>query len=97
MEWKEVLEDSSLRDLPYKIETNEWGKIMMTPASGTHAIYQALILRCLALSGAGLAVAECPIQTSKGVRVADVAWASCIPQEARFPHSSLSRIPRNRC
>jgi Uma2 family endonuclease len=76
MEWKEVVEDPSLRDLPYKIETNEWGQIVMTPASGKHALYQSRILRWLVISGWGEPLAECPIQTSEGVRVADVALAS---------------------
>ena len=76
MEWREVVEDPSLRDLPYKIETNEWGQIVMTPASGKHSVYQSRILRRLVLSGSGEALAECPVQTAEGVRVADVAWAS---------------------
>jgi hypothetical protein len=33
MEWIEVLADPVLRDLPYKIELNEYGKIVMSPAS----------------------------------------------------------------
>lgn len=33
MRWSEVLQDKSLRELPYKIELNEYGKIVMTPAS----------------------------------------------------------------
>ncbi len=48
MEWREVIEHPSLRDLPFKIETNEWGKIMMTPATDIHGIYQSLIDRSLA-------------------------------------------------
>ena len=28
--WREVLEDPNLRDLPYKIETNRFGKIKNT-------------------------------------------------------------------
>ena len=76
MNWKEVVEDPTLRDLPYKIETNEWGQIVMTPASGRHTVYQSRIVRWLVLSGLGDALVECPVQTSEGVRVADVAWAS---------------------
>ncbi len=77
MEWREVVEDPSLRDLPYKIETNEWGQIVMTPASGKHALYQGRINFLLQnLGDKGRTSGECPIQTSKGVRVADVAWAS---------------------
>ncbi|MDR3567358.1 MAG: Uma2 family endonuclease [Syntrophobacteraceae bacterium] len=77
MEWKEVVEDPSLRDLPYKIETNEWGQIVMTPASGRHAMCQGYIIEWLnRLARGGRTLPECPIQTSKGVRVADVAWTS---------------------
>ncbi len=43
MEWEEVVRDPSLKDLPFKIETNEWGKIMMAPGSDLHGIYQTEI------------------------------------------------------
>lgn len=29
--WEEVCADPNLEDLPYKIETNEWGQIVMSP------------------------------------------------------------------
>jgi Uma2 family endonuclease len=93
MEWREVIEHPSLKDLPFKIETNEWGNIVMTPASYGHAAYQSRIFRWLVLSGLGEAIAECPVQTSKGVRVADVAWASAAfhkkygPQNLSLPES----------
>jgi len=77
MEWHEVIEHPSLRDLPFKIETNEWGQIVMTPAADTHGIYQGLIIKWFnRLGGGGMASPESPIQTSKGVKVADVAWRS---------------------
>ena len=34
--WKEIVESPNLKNLPYKIETNEWGQIVMTPASAKH-------------------------------------------------------------
>ncbi len=77
MEWHEVVEHPSLQDLPFKIETNEWGQIVMTPARGKHGIYQSFIdytLRRLAKEGQ--IFIECPVQTSEGTRVADVAWGS---------------------
>lgn len=43
MTWEEVCADPSLQDLPYKIELNRWGKIVMGPASRHHGIYQAEI------------------------------------------------------
>ena len=30
MQWAEVLRDPSLQDLPYKIELNEWGQVVMS-------------------------------------------------------------------
>ena len=33
MNWQEVCEDRSLQDLPFKIELNEYGQIVMSPAS----------------------------------------------------------------
>ena len=37
MKWQEVLEDKSLQDLPYKIELNAWGQIVMSPAKVRHS------------------------------------------------------------
>ncbi len=77
MEWREVVEHPDLRNLPFKIETNEWGKILMTPISGTHELYQSEIGRLLKrLEKGGRTSMECPIQTSQGVKVADIVWAS---------------------
>ena len=77
MEWAEALNNPFLQDLPFKIELNKWGQILMTPASNRHGILQseAVYLLRSRLSG-GVVIVECSIQTSDGVKVADVAWAS---------------------
>jgi len=75
--WMRVLRDPALQDLPYKIETNELGQIIMTPASNVHGGFQAeigCILRTL-MNG-GRVQMECSIATRKGVKVADVVWRS---------------------
>lgn len=33
--WREVLDDRSLHDLPYKIETNRQGQVVMGPAKNS--------------------------------------------------------------
>ena len=77
MEWREVVEHPSLKDLPFKIETNEWGKIMMAPAAYPHGKYQAKTVAWFVKRGEEDRVStECPVKTSKGTKVADVAWAS---------------------
>lgn len=77
MNWQEVCNDPTLRDLPYKIELNEWGKIVMSPASNFHGILQAALIRAMAkIREDGTIIAECSVITISGVKVADVAWAS---------------------
>lgn len=81
MNWQEVCEHPSLQDLPFKIETNERGEIVMAPVKVYHSAYQGEIgfsLGSLRLDGSVLIA--CAIKTAKGTKVADVAWAS----EARF-------------
>lgn len=77
MQWADVMQDPSLQDLPYKIELNEWGQLVMSPASNQHGIYQTKIGWILIshMTG-GTVVSECSITTSVGVKVADVAWCS---------------------
>ncbi len=77
MNWQEVCEHPSLKDLPFKIELDELGKIIMSPVKIYHSILQGeieFLLRSLLKSGKTLP--ECAIKTGKGTKVADVAWAS---------------------
>lgn len=76
MEWSDILADPSLSDLPYKIETNEHGQIVMSPASNEHGYYQIEIGALLKSHGAGRVYSEASVQTDRGVKVADVAWCS---------------------
>ena len=73
--WTEICDDPSLRDLPFKIETNRFGTIMMSPAKGWHSDRQAEIQYILVkLMPHGRTLPEVPVQTSDGVKVADVGW-----------------------
>lgn len=77
MKWSEVINDKTLQDLPYKIELNEWGNIVMSPASNRHGLMQSKIGRILSQqSHLGETLSECSIETTKGVKVADVIWGS---------------------
>ena len=40
MDWSQVINNPFLRDLPFKIELNKWGKILMSPASNSHGHIQ---------------------------------------------------------
>jgi len=77
MNWQEVCEHPSLKDLPFKIELDELGRIIMSPVKIYHSLFQGeieFLLRSL-LKG-GKTLPECAIKTSKGTKVADVAWVS---------------------
>jgi len=77
MNWQEVCEHPSLKDLPFKLETDRWGHIVMSPATNKHSWLQGEILALLRQSlPGGRVLPECSIQTSEGVKVADVAWGS---------------------
>lgn len=75
MNWQEICDTRVLHDIPFKIETNRWGKIEMSPASNEHGLYQSLLIKWLfQLSNQGCPISECSVQTRQGVKVADVAW-----------------------
>ena len=77
MNWQEVCADTALQDIPYKIELNRWGQIVMSPAKNKHSVYQGLIQSIIQLMiKEGLTYPECPIQTEDNVKVADVVWVS---------------------
>ena len=78
MDWASVINNPFLKDLPFKIELDKWGKILMSPASNSHGNLQFETGSRIrdAKKGKGKIITECSIQTSQGVKVADVAWAS---------------------
>ena len=77
MQWQEVCENQNLANLPFKIELNSQGKILMTPVKVNHSILQGKIIgRLYQNITGGEALAECAIKTKQGTKVADVAWAS---------------------
>lgn len=76
--WEEVCADPNLDDLPYKIETNEWGQIVMSPTRLKHGAFQFEIGQILSrlVQERGKIITEAAVKTSKGTKVADVAWFS---------------------
>jgi Uma2 family endonuclease len=77
MRWEEVCQNQQLQDLPFKIELNKWGQIVMSPVKIKHSFYQGRIQRLLeSLLKKGEVMPECAIDTSDGVKVADVVWCS---------------------
>ena len=76
--WSRALRDPSLRDLPYKIETNEYGQLVMSPQKPMHGHAQSRITELLAelAPRSGRRAVEFAIETRKGVKLPDVVWIS---------------------
>lgn len=77
LSWKEICENPALKDLPYKIETNRFDQIVMSPAFSWHGGYQAEIGNYLSkLMTNGRVIMECAVETTDGTKVPDVIWIS---------------------
>jgi Uma2 family endonuclease len=76
--WSRALRDQSLRDLPYKIETNEYGQLVMSPQKPHHGRMQSRIdvLLSAHVDRPGECAVEFAVETAKGVKVPDVVWIS---------------------
>lgn len=77
MDWSEIVDNPYLQDLPFKIEQDRYGNILMSPASNWHGRIQNRIARKLEelLSG-GECITECSVQTTEGVKAPDEVWHS---------------------
>src|ERR1044072_6890560 len=75
--WQELVNNPFFQDVPYKVELNKFGQILMSPASNKHGFLQFKVGEEIkkAKKG-GVIISECSILTNEGVRVADIAWLS---------------------
>lgn len=75
--WADLLRDPTFQDLPYKIETNARGQIILSPHSNRHSFLQDEIQRLLRQHAPeGSTPPEFAIATPHGVKSPDVAWIS---------------------
>jgi len=92
--WEELVADPKLAAIPERIETDRFGRIIMSPPpSAQHGSLQFRIGALLSqLMLSGRVITECPISTADGVKAADVAWASPmriaeLGKKVCFPHA----------
>ena len=89
--WESLCNNPLLKDLPYKIETNRFNKIIMSPASSWHGGYEVKIAIALdRLLPQGRVINELAVQTSDGTKVPDVSWIS---RERYAPHHRAFSLP----
>ncbi len=103
--WAEVVADRTLRDLPYKIELNAWGKIEMSPARqpARPASGQDSVRAYTAASGwrshhgvfRANAILACVCRTSPGLHPSSWTYTER-SRRFRLPQKSASRSSRHR-
>jgi len=94
MNWQDVCEDKNLADLPYKVELNRWGQIVMSPADYQHSSFQGEIIRLLNQHlPHGRAIPECAVDTVENTKVPDVVWLSPERQAQVRGHASCPIAP----
>ena len=77
MFWSEVVDNPYFENLPFKIELNRFSQVLMSPASNHQGYLKYRVGRIIERGcPKGEIIIECSIETSDGVKVADVAWAS---------------------
>lgn len=102
--WDRIIADPEIAKLPYRIETDEHGQMIISPsAAPAHGSKQSRICWHLRnLFHDGEVMTECPVSTAKGVKTADVAWCSeslwaigenksCFPRSPEICVEVLSR------
>ena len=75
--WDQLADDPLVAAIPFKVELNEKGAIIVSPPTTQHASLQAFVAHELKQQRPdGSVFTECPVETEIGMRVPDVAWAS---------------------
>ncbi len=74
--WQALCNDDSLASVPYKIETDAWGGVHMSPTQTMHSRMVRRVARLLETKLGGEALTELAIVTDDGVKVPDVASCS---------------------
>ena len=94
MNWDQVCSNRYLKDLPFRIETNRWGQIVMSPPHNDHSFAQSSIYDLLRKKRRrGLCLQETVIDTEDGNKVADTTWMSDAFYRANKGRSSFKTAP----
>ena len=91
--WQALCDDTSLAGIPYKIETDAWGGVHMSPAQTNHSRMVRRVARLLEDKLGSEALTELAIVTEDGVKVPDVAWCSDSFLKQHWSDVALLRAP----
>lgn len=96
--WRSLCDDPLIAALPYKVETNERGQLLTSPAHNPHSFRQgrisAALLRLTDRLGArGMVVPECAVMTAGGIKAPDVAWVTPEDQVRSTSNAVMTAAP----
>lgn len=75
--WGEIASDPTLDGLPYKVETNARGQIILSPHKNRHSDLQSALFQLLQqYAPEGHISVEYALATPQGVKAPDVVWMS---------------------
>ena len=76
--WKDVCARAALGQFDgFHVDTDEWGRILMTPVTFTHGAFAYRIARLIDdATDDGIVVCEVGVRTRRGVKAPDVMWSS---------------------
>jgi Uma2 family endonuclease len=75
--WRDLCLDPRFQDLPYKIELNGRGQIIMSPTRNFHGFFAFKIGSLMEKHlPDGEVIMECAVETADGTKEADAAWVS---------------------
>ena len=75
--WDAITADPALKDLPYKVETNTRGQIVLSPHKNRHSDLQTALFQLLQQHAPdGHISVEYALATPRGVKAPDVVWMS---------------------
>jgi len=76
-QWSDIVADPTLDGLPYKVETNARGQIILSPHKNRHSDLQSALFRLLQQHAPeGHISVEYALATGEGVKAPDVVWMS---------------------
>ena len=77
MTWKDLCLDKRFEDLPFKIERNGRGQIIMSPTTNRHGYFAFRIGELMREHlPTGKVIVECGVDTEDGTKETDAAWPS---------------------
>ncbi|BBL75820.1 Uma2 family endonuclease [Methylomagnum ishizawai] len=78
MDWDHVWTDALLSDLPFKVELDPWGQIVMNPIKVRHVLMRNAISDQLkqVIAGYGKTFQCLPVMTPENIKMPDVVWFS---------------------